>query len=121
MPKAYSTDLRSRVVAARENGKSVAEIMEIFEVSAWCIGDWTRRKQETGSLKNDYNNCGRDRILACHEELLRSIVNKKPDATLEEIRDQLPGDVCISTVHYNLIALGITYKKNSIRNRAASA
>ena len=42
---------------------------------------------------------------------LQEIVAKTPDATLEEIRAQLPVEVSIQTVHVELKKLKLIYKK----------
>ena len=51
-----------------------------------------------------------------HDEL----VAKTPDATLEEIREQLPVQVCPQTVSNALIRLKLVYKKTTPRLRTES-
>ena len=48
--KAYSEDLRERVVGAVERGVPRAEVVSTFAVSLATIERWVRRQRETGSL-----------------------------------------------------------------------
>ena len=48
--KAYSEDLRRRVVAAVGEGMPRAEVARLFRVAAPTIKRWLRRRRETGSL-----------------------------------------------------------------------
>jgi transposase len=47
MPKAYSSDLRARVIEAVEGGASRHEAAERFEVSAASAVKWMQRWRET--------------------------------------------------------------------------
>jgi transposase len=49
-----------------------------------------------------------------YRELLRRLVDQSPDATLEELREQLPVRVCIQTVANELRRLKLIYKKNIV-------
>ena len=48
MPKAYSADIRERVISRVESGTSRREAAEHFEVSASTAGIWVKCFQETG-------------------------------------------------------------------------
>jgi transposase len=48
--KAYSEDLRERVIGAVERGQPRAEVAARFEVSVPTIERWLRLKRETGGL-----------------------------------------------------------------------
>ena len=56
---------------------------------------------------------GRKAKLREHRSLLQQIVADTPDATLEEICEQLPVAASIQTVHVELKKLKLVYKKNS--------
>ena len=49
--KAYSTDLRERVVRAAEEGRSREEIIHLFGVSRATIKRYVKQQQETGDLE----------------------------------------------------------------------
>lgn len=48
--KAYSTDLRERVVTTIDRGLPRADAAQVFSVSASTIKRWLRRRDQTGSL-----------------------------------------------------------------------
>lgn len=48
--KAYSADLRARVVAAVEGGMARAAVARVYAVSEPTITRWRRLKRETGGL-----------------------------------------------------------------------
>jgi transposase len=50
MGKPYSMDLRTRVLGAVESGLSRREAAERFHIAASTAINWTRRKEETGSV-----------------------------------------------------------------------
>ena len=112
--KAYSMDLRERVVAAcDERVDTREEIAERFGVSVSWIRDLLKRRRETGSIAALPRGGGRapafDEAAAAR---LREAVRDRDDATLEELA-KAAGVACrASAVHRALARLGITRKKN---------
>ena len=51
--------------------------------------------------------------MAEHSELWRSLVDKQPDATLEELRAELPIAVSVTTLWRALDDLKLSFKKKS--------
>jgi transposase len=86
---------------------------EKWRVSAKWIQKIKKLRRETGSLEPVKRNRERKMKLTEHRELLRQLVDQTPDATLEELREQLPVRVCIQTVANELQRLKLTFKKNS--------
>lgn len=111
----YSNDLRTRVLAAVDAGeKSQKEIAELFHVSARWIRKLVARRAETGEVGPKPNNRG-GRKLAIQGEMadsLRAAVAKKPDATLNELRETTGFSGCLSTVWRTLNRWKITRKKS---------
>jgi transposase len=113
--KAYSQDLRERVVRACDEGRGTRpHLAELFGVSTAWIRRLLQRRRETGSIaalphaggsppKMDEGRCGR----------LLVLVAEQPDATLAELRDRLEAPVHLSTVARTLVRLGLTVKKKS--------
>ena len=60
-------------------------------------------------------------MLAEHLDELQELVKKQPDATLEELRQELGISVGISTLWRGLRDLGITFKKSHPRRGTAEA
>lgn len=120
MPKAYSMDLRTRVVAAVDAGGSAEDVAERFEVSTRWVNLLLRRRRETGGIEVRNGRRGPEPKLAPHRDRLCALVAEQPDATLEELRDRLGVRVSISTLWHTLHGLGFTFKKSHSRRRAAA-
>ena len=112
--KAYSMDLRERVVAACDEGVDTREeIAERFGVSVSWMRDLLRRRRETGSIAPRPHGGGR--APAFDEEAaarLREAVKADDDATLVELAEAAGVACCASAVHRALARLGITRKKS---------
>ena len=121
MGKAYSCDLRERVIAACDAGSRPEEIAPLYRVSARCVYNWFRLRKETGSLRPRYSRPGPKPKLAEQSERLRELVAKRPDATLEELRRDLPVKVCIGTLWAALRSLGLSLKKSHSGRRTVAA
>jgi transposase len=82
--KAYSVDLRERVLAALERGTSRAGVVEAFQVSEGSITRWLRARRERGDLSPRRPPGRPATIRPEHDAALRAQVEAHPDATLEE-------------------------------------
>jgi len=90
--KAYSTDLRERVLAAYDGGMLRSTIIRLFQVSQGSITRWVQRRLTTGTLA-PLHPPGRARlILRAQEPSLRRQVEAAPDATLAEHTAQWNAD-----------------------------
>ena len=49
MPRAYSLDLRERVVAAVASGENCRRVSAVFQVSVASVVKWSQRHRDTGS------------------------------------------------------------------------
>jgi len=113
--RAYSKDLRERIIAAVERGEhSQREIARLFFVSVSFIVRLLQRRRQTGSIDPMPHAGGPVRVLddAAIERLLK-LVDEHPDATLEELRDLLGVSCHISTISKALIKRGISRKKKT--------
>jgi transposase len=112
--KAYSMDLRERVVAACDARDGTHEqIARRFSVSARWIGDLLKRRRETGSIAPRPRGGGRAPAFdGAAAERLREAVRADDDATLEELAQAAGVACCPSAVHRALARLGITRKKS---------
>jgi transposase len=115
MPRAYSQDLRVRVLAAVEGGMRVYAAAPVFGVSVSYIYKARARQQRTGetTLKPQ---TGRTPKLTGHDEALRARLADEPDATLAELQAWLAADrnvnVSIGCLWNRLKHLGLTLKKS---------
>ena len=88
MPRAYSQDLRERVIGAVEAGASCREAAAVFEVSPSSAIRWVALWRRTGTVAAKPVGGKRSPVDA-HKELLLALIAAEPDLTLEEIRGKL--------------------------------
>ena len=52
MPAAYSLDLRTKAVAAFDNGERKTQVCRMFDISRNTLDLWLKRRSDTNSLKS---------------------------------------------------------------------
>jgi transposase len=113
--KAYSIDLRERVLTAYDSGKySLKRVAEQFEVTTRWIQKLRQQRIEEDSIAPRPQNQGRKPAFRNkHLQELDDFVKTHPDATLEEIKEHFAGrvDCSVVAVHNTLKRLGWRYKK----------
>ena len=84
--KAYSIDLRERVVASVESGEcNIPAAARRYKVSEPTIERWMARKRRIGNVAPRAHAGGPARKLAAAEATIRAAVKAQPDATLQEL------------------------------------
>lgn len=111
MPRAYSNDLRERVMQACDQGERAVAVAKRFAVSESFIEKLKQRRRDSGMVAAKPHAGGRQPLLAAQSERIRAQLQAKPDTTLEELRDGLGLSVALSTLWYHLRRLGLTFKK----------
>src|SRR4051812_15326584 len=121
--KAYSTDLRERVVAACDAGGATREqVAARFSVSVPWVRKLLRRRRETGSIEPRRRGGGRAPAFDGEASArLRAAVRADDDATLVELARATGVSCCASAVHRALARLGVTRKKLAAGVRARPA
>ena len=115
MARAYSVDLRERVVAALSSGLSCREVAARFGVAVSTVVKWSQRQRRTGSVAPDQVGGYRRPLLEPHREWLRERVLREPHITLHALKDELAArGVAVShdTVWRFLRREGLRFKKN---------
>lgn len=113
--RAFSNDLRQRIVAAVERGGyTLRQLAALFAVDVSVIVRLRQRQRQTGSIDPKPHGGGRPHKLdeAAQTRLLE-LVRQQPDATLAELRQQLGVACGLTTIHRTLQRHGITRKKKS--------
>lgn len=87
--RAYSQDLRTRVVRAVENGQSRRQSAKVFGVSDSTAVKWLQRHRATGSSAARRMGPALGSKLDAHGGFLIELVEAAPDMTLEEMRRAL--------------------------------
>jgi transposase len=113
--KAYSMDLRERVITACDSGLETSEVAELFCVSTAWVRRLKQRRRETGEIgPRVQQRRGSIAILSQHEDKIAQIISEKPDSTSVEIAEKL-GEMAVKvsrqTVDVALKRLGYRYKK----------
>lgn len=122
--RAYSQDLRDKVLAAVAAGKqSNRKVAEAFGVSESAIEKWTRRLRQTGNRAALPHAGGPARVLAEQAQFLRQAVKTQPDITLDELCEQVQAETGLvvngSMMSRELKRLNLPRKKS--RSTTASA
>ena len=118
--RAYSMDLRGRVLAACGGGMTTAEVAEAFSVSP----AWVRRLKQRRAGDEVPAPIAPRRpppAWAAHADRIRAEVRAAPDATLAELRGRLRLGVSLATLCRALRALRLTLKKSPAGGRAGPA
>lgn len=114
MARAYSEDLRSRIVNAVEGGLSRSAAAARFGVSISCAVKLMQHVRRTGSVKPAPR--GRKPFaLAGQEKLVAGIIAERPDLTLDELTEEVARHgvkASRSAVDRFVKALGLTLKKS---------
>lgn len=121
MARAYSFDLRERVVAAAELGGDRKKVAATFGVSLSSVIKWCRRAKQTGSPAALPMGGSRPYLLADERDWLLARIDEKPDLTLHALLDELKERgmiVSCDTLWRFLKAENISFKKNAVRHRA---
>jgi transposase len=110
--KAYSTDLRERVLAACDAGDKTKAVAERFAVSR----SWVRRVKQVrradGRTVPLAPSHGPVATWPAYAEAIREAVRQAPDATLAEYLTRFPLPLSRATLARALTALGLSRKKS---------
>lgn len=119
----YSMDLRERVAAACDAREGThGQIAKRFGVSDRWIRKLLQQRRDTGSLAPRPQNPGRKRALDDRQmHRLGRLMEKKPDATLNELRKSLGVRISIAALDRAVHRLGVTLKKSRFTRRNRSA
>jgi transposase len=116
MGRAYSQDLRERIIVAVESGTGAYAVASIFQVSVSYIYKALGRRRTTGEISARPWAGGQKPKLAAYDGALRSQVMNEPDATLAELQawliDKHGIKVSIGCLWKRLRHLGLTLKKS---------
>ena len=115
--KAYSIDLRERVVASVESGEcNIPAAARRYKVSEPTIERWLARKRSIGSCAPRPHAGGPARKLASAEAVIREVVKAQADATLQELCEVVEKKTKIksdpSMMYRELVRLKLPRKKS---------
>ena len=112
MGRAYSQDLRYRVIDAGTSARAAAERFGIGVATAIV---WTRRARETGERSARKQGQPKRSKLDPHRDYLLRLIEAEPDITIVEMQAHLAGEAGVSasvgTIWSFLDRAGLTFKK----------
>lgn len=125
MPKAYSIDLRERVVSAVEaGGMSRRGAAARFGVGVSTVITWVRRFRETGSVAPRQIGGYKPVLLAAHRDFVHARFAEQPELTLRGLQRELAErgvKVSYGAVWGFVHAEGLSFKKNRTGQRAGAS
>ena|SRR5688572_13270699 len=111
--EAYPTKVRELVLGAYDEGTETKQIAEQFKVSR----SWARRVKQRlreqglrGAIQQKHGP--NPKLTPVHRQQLAALVQKTPDATLAELKEQLAMPVSASTIARALTDMKLTLKKS---------
>ena len=110
--RAYSMDLRQRVLADCDEGMVPAAVAAKYRVSESWVRRLKQRRRATGETAPRPSG-RRPTTWGPHAEAIRAAVHDHPDATLRELKEQLGLAMSLATLWRAIAVLGLTVKKKS--------
>lgn len=117
-----SLDLRQRILDSYDDGEGTRqEIADRYRVSPGMVKKLLSQRKRTGDIAPRHCYSGRKPCFTAEHRLqIRQLVDRQPDITLCEIREQLDLNCTVQAIHYLLKRMGLTFKKNTSRQRAGT-
>src|ERR1700675_2950461 len=111
--RTLSLDLRERIVGSYDNAEGTREqVAARYRVSLGMVKKLLQQRRRTGDIAPRHHHSGRrPLIVTAHHRQIHTLLGKKPDLTLKELRAALELECSLPAIHYALVALGLTYKK----------
>jgi transposase len=111
--RTISLDLRERILAAYDNAEGTRpEIAHRFRVSLGLVKKLLQQRRSTGDIAPRHHFSGRKpAIVASHRQQFRTLLAKKNDLTLRELRLAAGLQCSLQAINVVLAKMGLTYKK----------
>jgi transposase len=110
--KAYSMDLRERVLKDVDAGMKTGAIAEKYSVSPAWVRRLKQRRAATGEVAHRKQRHGQIAGWVRYADQIREAVRQAPDATLAEYRQRFRIPLSKSALARALVHLGLTRKKS---------
>ena len=122
---AYSNDIREKVIALVQAGNSRREVARRFDVSPSFVIKTMQRFEWTGNKHLLDRSNPRGGKLSPYRDFIISLIERKSDITLYEMRDQLLDvhgvQVNPASIHLMLMRIGYSFKKNHWQRLSSNA
>ena len=125
MARAYSLDLRRRVIEAIKGGLSTRKAARRFAIGIATAGAWHRLWRRTGDVRPGRQGQPKRSKLDPHEDFILSLIEEMKDISLAELAERLAEErgltACPATIWYFFDKRGITHKKRRRMPASSSA
>ena len=111
--RAYSPDLRQRILADCDRGLTTRAVATKYDVSESWVRRLKQRRRQIGATAPRTQAHGPRPSWDGYADRLRDAIRQTPDATLGELRARLGLTVALSTLWRAVAALGLSVKKKS--------
>ena len=119
--RAYSMDLRERILRDSDAGMPSAGVAEKYDVSRAWVDRLKQRRRETGEVSPRAQRYGPHPKLGPYLHRLADLIHEQPDRTLAELQAALGLSASLATIWRAVKQLGFTVKKNGTRVRTRPA
>jgi transposase len=111
--RTLSLDLRERILVSYDKKEGTREeIANRFRVSLGMVKKLLQQRRRTGEIGARHHRSGRKPVIvAAHQRQMRTLLGRKPDLTLKELRAAVKLECSLPAIHYALEKIGLTYKK----------
>ena len=96
--RAYSMDLRERVLHDSDAGMQAAAVASKYRVSASWVRRLKQRRRETGEVAPRQQRYGRHPVLASQLHTLAALIREQPDRTLADLQVALGTSASLATI-----------------------
>jgi transposase len=111
--RTISLEFRERILAAYDADEGSREVVaRRFRISLGMVKKLIQQRRHTGDIAPRHHRSGRKpMIVADHQRQMRSLLGKKPDLTLKELRSAMTLECSLQAIHVVLAKMELTYKK----------
>ncbi|NJM33551.1 MAG: transposase [Rhodomicrobium sp.] len=120
MTRAYSIDLRERVVERALAGESIRTIATIYAISPSSVVKWSGRFRRTGSIAPAKMGGYKPVILSAHRDFIHRRFAEEPNLPLRRLQQELADrniKISYGAIWKFVHAEGLSFKKNRARKR----
>jgi len=115
MAKAYSYDLRKKVIEAIElDGLKKSEASRLFNISRNTINLWFQRRSETGDIKEKTRIGNKSKAKITDWEKFRAFAVEHGDKTQAEMAELWTGEISARTISRGLRKIEFSRKKKAM-------
>src|ERR1700688_920738 len=102
--RTISLDLRERILASYDQKEgNREEIARRYRVSLGLVKKLLQQRRRTGDIAPRHRYSGRKPLIVpAHRQQLRTLLGRKPDLTLKELRSAVLLNCTLPAIHYAL-------------------